>query len=167
MHYVQNLYPLQFKPLPLVTGKKILYTLTLKQEIRTSFKESGYSIPPVTVKKDIERYTDKYQPVHAADQIVWDKAFFPTELFDEPKKKKRKVVKKQTKAEAVVEKLKLLEAKEETEEEEEEKEEEAENEEEYDEEELEEGTDYAANYFDNGESYLEEDDDNVDEGYDY
>ncbi|KFM61341.1 DNA-directed RNA polymerase III subunit RPC7, partial [Stegodyphus mimosarum] len=129
---------LQFKPVPLVTGKKILYTLTLKQEIRSSFKESGYSIPPVTVKKDIERYTDKYQPVHAADQIVWDKAFFPKELFDEPKKKKRKVMKKQAKTEAVVEKLKLLEAKEETEEEEEEKEEEAENEEEYDEEELEE-----------------------------
>lgn len=63
--------PLQFKPVPLLSGKKIMYTLTLKQEIRSSFRESGYFIPPVSTKKDIERYTDKYQQIQASDQIIW------------------------------------------------------------------------------------------------
>ena len=31
-------------------------------------------------------------------------------------------------------------------------------------EEMDDGTDYANNYFDNGEGYLDEDDDNLDEG---
>ena len=31
-------------------------------------------------------------------------------------------------------------------------------------EELDDGTDYANNYFDNGENYLDDDDDNIDEG---
>ncbi|GFR10623.1 uncharacterized protein TNCT_297591 [Trichonephila clavata] len=160
--------PLLFKPVPLLTGKKILYTLTLKQEIRTSFKESGYYVPPVSMKKDIERYTDKYQQIHAADQVVWDKKLFPKELFERPVKKKRKIMKPR-KETAIVEKLEVLEAKEEESdvaEDEEEKEEDGENVEE-NEEELEEETDYGHSYFDNGESYLDEEEDNGDEGYEY
>ncbi|GFU04853.1 uncharacterized protein NPIL_8481 [Nephila pilipes] len=161
--------PLQFKPVPLLTGKKIHYTLTLKQEIRSSFKESGYYVPPVSMKKDIERYTDKYQQIHAADQIVWDKKLFPKELFQRPLKKKRKTLKPKKKEVAIVQKLEVLEAKEEESdvvEEEEEKEEDGEIMEES-EEELEEETDYGHSYFDNGESYLDEEEDNADEGYEY
>ncbi|XP_015928913.1 DNA-directed RNA polymerase III subunit RPC7-like [Parasteatoda tepidariorum] len=158
--------PLQFKPVPLLTGKKIDYLVTLKQEIRSSFRESGYFIPPVSVKKDIERYTDKYQPIHAADQIVWDKSLFPRELFEKPKKKrkivKKPIVKKET---AVVEKLQALEEKENTLDPDEEEEEGAENVEEYEDEEMEEENDYATSYFDNGENYLDDEDDNLDDGY--
>ncbi|CAL1292118.1 unnamed protein product [Larinioides sclopetarius] len=159
--------PLQFKPIPLLTGKKILYTLTLKQEIRSSFKESGYYVPPVCMKKDIERYTDKYQQIHAADQVVWDKKLFPKELFEQPPKKKMKVAKAKKKEVAIVKKLEVLEAKEQAgdAEEEEDKEEEGQEDLEENEEELEEETDYALSYFDNGESYLDEEDDNADEGY--
>ncbi|KAG8196837.1 hypothetical protein JTE90_027550 [Oedothorax gibbosus] len=164
------IYPqLLFKPVPLVTGKKMMYTLTLKQEIRTSFRESGYFVQPVSVKKDIERYTDKYELVHAADQIAWDKALFPKELFAEPQKKKKKVPATPKKEIAIVQKLEVLEEKEKKEEGDVEPEEEEEEmvEEEDNEEELEDETDYASNYFDNGENYLDEDDDNDNEGYEY
>ena len=34
-------------------------------------RESAYFIRPASTKKDIERYTDKYQQIQAADEVEW------------------------------------------------------------------------------------------------
>ncbi|GIY91351.1 uncharacterized protein CEXT_192471 [Caerostris extrusa] len=160
-----NFPPRQFKPIPLLRGKKYEYSLTLKQDLRSSFKEFGYCVPPVSMVKDIERYTDKYQPIPVADQVEYDKRLFPKELFEQAPKKRRKVTKLAKKKEvAAVEKLEVLEKKEKEGDAEEEEKEEEEGEEILEDEELEEETDYVANYFDNGESFLDEEEDN-DDGY--
>ncbi|NWX11052.1 RPC7L polymerase, partial [Caloenas nicobarica] len=130
---------------------------------------------------DIERYSDKYQlssPVDSAIDWNPDWRRLPQELKIRvrrlrkgrttiliPKSKQRVVLDK----EETIKKLESLEKKEEevTSEEEEEKEEEEEGkeeeEEEYDEEEHEEETDYIMSYFDNGEDFGGDSDDNMDE----
>lgn len=165
--------PLQFKCVPLLTGESYDYLLALKQELRGTFRDSGYFVPAVTVKKDVQRYSDKYQQLPASDTIKWDWAYFPKELMPKTKlkrKKKTTTVAKKLKTEEVdlKEKFNELEKREASgsEEEKDEKEDEegeVEDEEMYDEEDLEEGTDYASNYFDNGENYIDDEDDNLDE----
>ena len=53
--------PLEFKPVPLAAGEECDYLLALKQEYRAAMKESPYYIKTPEKKKDIERYSDKYQ----------------------------------------------------------------------------------------------------------
>ncbi|NXJ71857.1 RPC7L polymerase, partial [Rostratula benghalensis] len=130
---------------------------------------------------DIERYSDKYQITSPVDGAIdWNPDWrrLPRELKIRvrrlrkgrttiliPKCKQRVALDK----EETIKKLESLEKKEEevTSEEEEEKEEEEEGkeeeEEEYDEEEHEEETDYIMSYFDNGEDFGADSDDNMDE----
>ncbi|XP_023234533.1 DNA-directed RNA polymerase III subunit RPC7-like [Centruroides sculpturatus] len=171
--------PLEFKPVPLISNEEENYLLALKQELRGTLRDSGFYVQPVLVKKDIERYSDKYQQKDmTANDIKWDFKRFPKELKDikrkRPAAKQPKVSKKRKKnfsQDDIKNKLEQLETNEKSETSEEEQEEAKEDEEEgdkdeeelYDEEEQEEGTDYAVNYFDNGEDYLDEDD-NMDDG---
>ncbi|NWY07158.1 RPC7L polymerase, partial [Nothoprocta ornata] len=129
---------------------------------------------------DIERYSDKYQvgsPVDGAIDWSPDWRRLPRELRIRvrrlrtggtpvlpPPRKQRPPLDK----EEAIKKLESLEKKEEevtSEEEEKEEEEEGkeEEEEEYDEEEHEEETDYIMSYFDNGEDFGADSDDNADE----
>ncbi|NWW56395.1 RPC7L polymerase, partial [Ifrita kowaldi] len=128
---------------------------------------------------DIERYSDKYQlssPVDSAIDWNPDWRRLPRELKIRVRRLRKgrttPLVPKQhvvLDKEETIKKLESLEKKEEevTSEEEEEKEEEEEGkeeeEEEYDEEEHEEETDYVLSYFDNGESFGPDSDDNGDE----
>ncbi|XP_058016049.1 DNA-directed RNA polymerase III subunit RPC7-like isoform X2 [Ahaetulla prasina] len=132
-------------------------------------------------EKDIERYSDKYQMAGPTDNAMeWNPDWkqLPPELKIRVKKtrKQRQMVpvpKQKPKVpadkEEAIKKLETLEKKEEevTSEEEEEKEEgeegKEEEEEEYDEEEFEEETDYIMSYFDNGEDFGGDSDDNMDE----
>lgn len=140
---------------------------------------------------DVERYSDKYHSSEQTDSLMdWtpDWKRLPKELRVHVRKtpkdgvtvaaarlskgpsgqKKKKKVKEK---EEVLLKLESLEKKEEQESSEEEEgeekkkqeEEEAEAEEEYDEEEFEEETDYIMSYFDNGEEFGGDSDDNMDE----
>uniref|UniRef100_A0A8C4SZU8 DNA-directed RNA polymerase III subunit n=1 Tax=Erpetoichthys calabaricus TaxID=27687 RepID=A0A8C4SZU8_ERPCA len=151
--------PMENKPVPLQSGEEAEYMLALKQELRGAMKSLPYFVKPAAPKKDVERYSDKYQSSEPADNTIeWNPVisiscsnsmtFYIYILFPPL----------------------TLEKKEEegsSEEEEEEKkkqeEEEQDNEEEYDEEEFEEETDYIMSYFDNGEEFGGDSDDNMDE----
>ncbi|XP_019619425.1 PREDICTED: DNA-directed RNA polymerase III subunit RPC7-like isoform X1 [Branchiostoma belcheri] len=185
--------PLEFKPVPLQEGEEANYLLALKQEFRGSMRESPYFIKPQSTKKDIERYSDKYQlnGQNKGQGLGWTPNWntFPKELRIREKKPKR--LKLSVKPSLAGTKLKakgqkgdtkeaenklkrILQAEEEgdeddDEDEEEKKKKEAEGEEEeeeefYDDEDIEEGTDYALSYFDNGEDYLDADDDALEDG---
>uniref|UniRef100_A0A4W4G378 DNA-directed RNA polymerase III subunit n=1 Tax=Electrophorus electricus TaxID=8005 RepID=A0A4W4G378_ELEEL len=148
--------PLEHKPVPLQTGEEAEYMLALKQEIRGTMKTLPFYIRPVAPKKDVERYSDKYQNGEPSDNTIeWspDWRRLPKELRVRTKRpliEKTPAVPKQSKQprvdkEEIIRKLETLEKKEEevsSDEEEGEKkkteEEEAEGEEEYDEEEFEE-----------------------------
>ncbi|KAM6294302.1 LOW QUALITY PROTEIN: DNA-directed RNA polymerase III subunit RPC7-like [Aegotheles albertisi] len=164
-------------PLP---GEQGEYMLALKQELRGAMRNLPYFIKPGAPRRDIERYSDKYQLSSPTDSAIdWNPDWrrLPRELkirvrrlrkgrtTIHPKSKQRVALDK----EEAIKKLESLEKKEEevTSEEEEEKEEEEEGkeeeEEEYDEEEHEEETDYIMSYFDNGEDFGADSDDNMDE----
>lgn len=155
--------------------------LALKQEFRGAMKTLPFYIRPAAPKKDVERYSDKYQSTEPSDNTIeWapDWKRLPKELrvrTKRPLSDKNPVIPKESKKprvnkEEIIRKLETLEKKEEevsSDEEEGEKkkteEEEAEGEEEYDEEEFEEETDYIMSYFDNGEDFGADSDDNMDE----
>ncbi|XP_027131094.1 DNA-directed RNA polymerase III subunit RPC7-like [Larimichthys crocea] len=180
------LFPvMEQKPLPLAGGEEAEYLLALKQEFRGAMKTLPCFIQPAAAHRDVERYSDKYHSSEQTDGPTdWtpDWKRVPKELRVHVRKpgrqgvsvsqvqaqKKKRVKEKQE----VLLKLESLEKKEERgssgeEEEGEEKkkqeEEEAEGEEEYDEEEFEEETDYVMSYFDNGEEFGGDSDDNMDE----
>ncbi|XP_030065979.1 DNA-directed RNA polymerase III subunit RPC7-like [Microcaecilia unicolor] len=173
------LFPvLEYKPVPLLTGEEVEYMLALKQELRGAMKSLPYYVKPAAPKKDVERYSDKYQTSGPIDNAIdWspDWQMLPRELRIRvrklqkekasvilPKRKQRIPVDK----EEIIKKLETLEKKEEEvtseEDEKQEEEEEKEEEEEYDEE-HEEETDYIMSYFDNGEDFGGDSDDNMDE----
>ncbi|XP_076751448.1 RNA polymerase III subunit G [Xylocopa sonorina] len=173
--------PLEYKPLPLNITTEMCYLLELKREYAEYMRESPNNVLPVVIKKDIDRYSDRYQDM-ITDKSSYDTRYdwsrMPAELKPQPRKRKgpkiEKVEKKQKNVD-VETKLQELEKKESSQQsdvEEEEKEEEeteekddehAEEEEEEVDEEMDEGTDYVNNYFDNGEGY-EDEDDNLDDG---
>ncbi|XP_076842878.1 DNA-directed RNA polymerase III subunit RPC7-like isoform X2 [Brachyhypopomus gauderio] len=171
--------PMEHKPVPLQTGDEAEYMLALKQEIRGAMRTLPFYVRPVAPKKDVERYSDKYQNVEPSDSTTeWNPDWrrIPKELrVKRPLIEKAPVIPKQSKQprvdkEEMIRTLETLEKKEEevsSDEEEGEKkkteEEEAEGEEEYDEEEFEEETDYIMSYFDNGEEFGADSDENMDE----
>ncbi|XP_064257874.1 DNA-directed RNA polymerase III subunit RPC7-like isoform X2 [Passer domesticus] len=152
--------PLERRAAPLPGGEEGEYMLALKQELRRAVRGLPYFVRPGAPRRDIERYSDKYQLSNPVDSAIdWN----PGPAAPVPKKPVA------LDKEEAIKKLESLEKKEEevTSEEEEEKEEEEEGkeeeEEEYDEEEHEEETDYVLSYFDNGESFGPDSDDNGDE----
>lgn len=176
-------YPLlEYKALPLTITNEMSYLLELKREFAEYMRESPDNVLPVVIKKDIERYSDRYQDLitdKTSYETRYDWSRMPAELKPIVRKRKGQKVTKPVKKPKNVDvetKLQELEKKESTQQsdvEEEEKEEEEteekedehveEEEEEIIDEEMDEGTDYANNYFDNGEGYDEEDD-NLDDG---
>ncbi|XP_048381597.1 RNA polymerase III subunit GL b [Stegostoma tigrinum] len=175
------LYPsLELKAVPLQTGEEAEYMLALKQELRGAMRSLPYYVKPAAPKKDIERYSDKYQSSGPTDNTIeWNPDWrrLPRELrirIRKPLKDKTPIAGRKIKPrtsvekEEIIKKLENLEKKEEAhssdeEDEQEKEEEEKENEEEYDEEEFEEETDYVMSYFDNGEEFGGDSDDNMDE----
>lgn len=172
--------PLEHKPVPLQMGEEAEYMLALKQEFRGAMRMLPFYIRPAAPKKDVARYSDKYQKIETSDSLEWkpDWRCFPKELRvreTKPSKNKSPAVPKQVKQprvdkEEIIRKLETLEQKEKdgsSDEEEGEKkkpeEEEADGEEQYDEEEFEDETDYVMSYFENGEEFGGDSDDNMDE----
>ncbi|GAA6083564.1 hypothetical protein Q7C36_006820 [Tachysurus vachellii] len=173
--------PLEHKPLPLQTGEEAEYMLALKQEFRGAMKTLPFYIRPAAPKKDVERYSDKYQNMEPSDNTIeWspDWKRLPKELRVRvkrpPPSERTSVISRSLKQpqvdKEIIRKLETLEKKEEEVSSDEEdgqkkktEDEEAEGEEEYDEEEFEEETDYIMSYFDNGEDFGADSDDNMDE----
>ncbi|KAG7276555.1 hypothetical protein CRUP_019605 [Coryphaenoides rupestris] len=124
---------------------------------------------PVPLAMDVERYSDKYHSGEPADNIIdWKPGVaLPVDRMDRSSanqnlRKKDDVLLKLEELEKV-EKAGSSEDDEEEEMKKKQKEEETEGEEEYEEEEFEEGTDYIMSYFDNGEEFGGDSDENIDE----
>uniref|UniRef100_H2N224 DNA-directed RNA polymerase III subunit n=1 Tax=Oryzias latipes TaxID=8090 RepID=H2N224_ORYLA len=155
------------KPLPLAGGEEAEYLLALKQDFRGVMKNLPFFIKPAAAQRDVQRYSDKY---HSSEQTnsLTDWNLEPSCLHvsgfqtgdDSPEscrstsggesEKKEEHEQSSEEEEGGVKKKP-------------EEEEGAEAEEEYDEEELEEETDYIMSYFDNGEEFGGDSDDNMDE----
>lgn len=178
-----------YKPVPLKTGEDEDYMLALKQELRETVKRLPYFIEtPEEKQDDIERYSKRYMKVYKEEwEPDWRR--LPREMM--PRKKCKKADPKSKPAKAtnkgtslvnsadVLKKIEELErrgdgersdeendekegSKEKEKDEEEDGEEDAEQEE-YDEEEQEEENDYINSYFDNGDDFVVDSDDNMDE----
>nr|XP_008260153.1 DNA-directed RNA polymerase III subunit RPC7 isoform X2 [Oryctolagus cuniculus] len=177
-----------YKPVPLKTGEGEDYMLALKQELRETMKRMPYFIEPPEEKQDIERYSKRCMKVYKEEWIP-DWRRFPREMMPRKKCKKGPKSKKEkatgqgtalTSTADVLKKIEELEKRgdgEKSDEENEEREgskekgkdgddeddEEAAEQEEYDEEEQEEENDYINSYFDNGDDFGVDSDDNMDE----
>ncbi|NXO28925.1 RPC7L polymerase, partial [Cisticola juncidis] len=174
------LFPvLERRAAPLPGGEEGEYMLALKQELRRAMRGLPYFVKPGAPRRGLgllSKALDIWGPCasHFAPSPDWRR--LPRELKIRVRRLRKSrttaIVPKQHVAldkEETIKKLESLEKKEEevTSEEEEDKEEEEEGkeeeEEEYDEEEHEEETDYVLSYFDNGESFGPDSDDNGDE----
>uniref|UniRef100_A0A0P4WSI3 DNA-directed RNA polymerase III subunit n=1 Tax=Scylla olivacea TaxID=85551 RepID=A0A0P4WSI3_SCYOL len=180
--------PLEFRPVQPTQEKNLAesYLLVVKKEFREHMQNSQFYIQPGVKRKDIERYSDRYQLLAShRGQLSLNWSRFPKELHPtsvsilrkkrkkESEKVKVNVKKARTKDMNVSETLEALEKAEamgieDNEEDERDNTDKAEVEdveelEEVDEE-LDEGTDYFNSYFDNGDSYLDEEDDALEEG---
>uniref|UniRef100_A0A4W5MH29 DNA-directed RNA polymerase III subunit n=1 Tax=Hucho hucho TaxID=62062 RepID=A0A4W5MH29_9TELE len=155
--------PMPVQPVPLQTGEEVEYMLALKQELRAANKTLPFYIRRAAPKRDVDRYSDKYQSGEPKDSAIEWSPGHPPQI----KQLKKPLVGK----EEILTKLETLEKKEEAvnseEEEDGEKkktnEEEEQAEEEDYEEDFEEDTDYIMSYFDNGEEFGGDSDDNMDE----
>lgn len=181
--------PLEFRPVQPTQEKNLAesYLLVVKKEYREHMQNSQFYIQPGVKRLDIERYSDRYQLLAShRGQLSLNWSRFPKELHPtsvsmlrkkrkkESEKVKVNLKKARTKDMNVSETLEALEKKEalSMENNEEEGEEdnadkaEVEDIEELEEadEELDEGTDYFNSYFDNGDNYLDEEDDALEEG---
>lgn len=177
------LFPkIEAKPLPLPCDAATDYMLIVKEQFIQYLHESPAYVTEKTKTDDVERYSDKYK-ILALDakhggtlECVWPN--IPAELRPQARRVRTSVRKRKLdNPTEIAKRLQTLEKKEsqgltnegmETNEEgpvkkegvSDDEEIEDEQEQEY---ELDDGTDYANNYFDNGEDYDEEDD-NLDDG---
>lgn len=184
------LYPdTDYKPVPVKTGEGEDYMLALKQELRETMKRMPYFIETPDEKQDIERYSKRYMKEYKEEWIP-DWRRLPREMMPRkkckkagPKPKKAKDTRKDTSLTNTVDVLKKIEelekrsdgekSDEENEEKEgskekskeggEEEEDDAAEQEEYDEEEQEEENDYINSYFEDGDDFGVDSDDNMDE----
>ncbi|KAJ1527625.1 hypothetical protein ONE63_007588 [Megalurothrips usitatus] len=186
--------PLESRPVPLDLGVEGEYLLALKRDFVEYFHDSPSYLQDIVVKADIQRYSDRYQTATLASRttadLVCDWTHFPKELKDIGSKPRRKRKLKSSKgnakvprkAEDIINRLEELEKQEEGSDAEGEvetdgkkvdnndeiKDADSEAGEEVDEEDLDEemddGTDYRNSHFDNGEDYIDEEEDNLDDG---
>ena len=82
------------KPLELRALESDEYLLTVKQEFREEMRQSHFYLKAGTVKREVEKYSDRYQSVKLSEvdnQLGWeaDWNYFPDELKIEKKLKKR------------------------------------------------------------------------------
>uniref|UniRef100_M3Y940 Uncharacterized protein n=1 Tax=Mustela putorius furo TaxID=9669 RepID=M3Y940_MUSPF len=171
-----------YKPVPLKAGEGEDYMLALKQELRETMKRMPYYIETPEEKQDIERYSKRYMKQGRVENA---KDWFP-DMFLIFQKLKDKISKsRQTKISSLAHKEKSKETielekrgdgeksdeeneekeggKEKSKEGDEEDDDDAAEQEEYDEEEQEEENDYINSYFEDGDDFGADSDDNMDE----
>uniref|UniRef100_A0A4X2LDT0 DNA-directed RNA polymerase III subunit n=1 Tax=Vombatus ursinus TaxID=29139 RepID=A0A4X2LDT0_VOMUR len=177
------LYPdTDYKPVPLKAGEAEEYMLALKQEFRATMKRTPYFMDTEEEKQEIERYSKRYLKNYKEDDLEWipDWRRLPREMM--PRKKLEwlwpscyyKLVNESNLYQDLEKKGDEEKSDEETDEKEggkgkrkdnddDDDDEAADEQEEYDEEEQEEENDYINSYFDNGDDFGAESDDNMDE----
>jgi len=152
------LFPnLERHPLPLKSNELDNYLLSVKQEFRTSITHGPFYIKPVDKQSyKIQRYSDRYRKPVKQGKSTLNTALIPKELLTTTRKS-RQLKKAHVNSGVTVDHLK------EDTEDEESANEELPAEMLYDEEQEEEG-DYQLTYFDDGEDYGGDEDDNLDDG---
>lgn len=95
----QDFPPLDRRPLELRNSDVDDYLLTVKQELRQQMKQSHFYLKAGSQKKEVEKYSDRYQLVKLSEmdnQLGWeaDWKYFPDELKIVKCKKKKKSVAK-------------------------------------------------------------------------
>ncbi|XP_037130920.1 RNA polymerase III subunit GL b isoform X3 [Syngnathus acus] len=161
------LFPaMEHKPLPLTCGEEAEYLLALKQELRGAMGARPGFIQPHAGHRshaDVERYSDKYHNSSEQTDALTNWITGVSGAAQRSKRGRADEQKESVKEKQVLLKLETLANEEQRGSEDEgEKEDDQEVDEEY-EEELEEDTDYIMSYFDNGEDFGTESDDDMDE----
>jgi len=182
--------PLEFRPVKPPQEKNIQesYLLVIKKEFREHMQNSQYHIQPEVTRPDIERYSDRYNMLpNRRGQLNLNWSRFPKELRpgaikslkkrkNTTKKgfsvnvKKARLSKKDVDVKLTLEELEKKELSKDDNDEAEDEEGEVGEEiidEDDEDEEMDDGTDYVGNYFDNGEGYIDEEDDALEEGGTY
>lgn len=174
-----NYPPLDHRPLPIELTAELSYLVELKKYFADYMRESPNSVQAVISSQDIERYCEDYEETIAErdrleHESKYDWGRMPAELKSlqkhrlQQQSRKRKHVDVERKLMELEKKEKIEQTKAEKGEEEEDKageeeknvedEETVVKEEEEMDEEMDDGTDYANEYFETGENYLSEDD---------
>lgn len=86
--------PLENRPVPLDLGVEGEYLLALKRDFVEYFRDSPSFLQNISVKADIQRYSDRYQTTTLASRttsdLVQDWSLFPKELKENTNKAVRK-----------------------------------------------------------------------------
>lgn len=94
-------YPLlERRPLPIIESNEMNYLVELKRDFAEYMRESPNNVLPIAPKKDIERYSDRYQDAVADTseyKSKYDWSRMPAELKLSEKRKKMQGVKGQKK----------------------------------------------------------------------
>lgn len=157
---------LSFPALPITENSEQDMLLEIKRDLLSAFHSSRFAEDMSQKRRPIVRYSDRYSmPVSQGTGNQWDYRLFPSELhYTGTKAKKTTKKKKKVAVAGALAQLPADDAEEESSDESEDEAGEVAMEEDLGEEE----TDYALTYFDNGEEYLEaENEDNGDEGPTY
>ena len=159
------LFPdLERKPLPCKRNEADNYMLSVKQEFRTSITNGPLYIKPVNKQNfKIDRYSDRYRKCTRQEKANLNTALIPKELLNLTRRKLKPKQAKKPKTHVTGNNLSVDQLKEESSENESGGEEQPPAETLYDEEQEEEG-DYQLTYFDDGEDYGIDEDDNLDDG---
>jgi len=167
--------PLDHKPLPIESTTEMSYLIELKRDFTEYMQESLNNVQAVKLKEDIERYCEDYEnsiveynKMEYESKYDWNR--MPTELRSlqklQQQNRKRKFMDVEKKLIKLEKKEKLQEIKgEEGQEEEEEEEGEDKDTKEEEDEEMDEENDYTNEYFDTGENYLSEEENDDDAIY--
>ena len=89
------LFPvLDQKPLELRNDEIDNYMLSVKQDLRQFMRQGPFHLKVGSIKREIRRYSDKYQAVKLDNDLEWtpDWSFFPGELKIRTGKRKRREV---------------------------------------------------------------------------
>lgn len=175
--------PLDHKPPPIQITSEMEYLIELKRHFTEYVRESPHYVKAAVINEDIERYSDAFKEDFTDNdeskyEAYHDWSLMPEELRASKKRKLRQQKgNKKKKNMDIVKKLSELEKKENMQHPVEEEDKEEGNEEENDEEkedgvkedeedEMDDGTDYANEYFENGDNYYSEEDNNDDQFFD-
>lgn len=165
--------PTFFRAIKIEPEEVDLFLVGVKRQLRSDLRNSQFYIKERKDGPSVERYSDKYETILSqqpttGETKLWNYDLFPDELKPKLKGKPSSAAKaaKKVTFDDLKSKLEKLESTEnENEESVEDEEKDKENEEEIEagvvEEDIEEETDYAMSYFDNGEDYLNDSDNDL------
>ncbi|EGI63489.1 DNA-directed RNA polymerase III subunit RPC7 [Acromyrmex echinatior] len=159
--------PLDHKPPPIQITSEMEYLIELKRHFTEYVRESPHYVKAAVINEDIERYSDAFKEDFTDNDESKYEAYHDRQQKGNKKKKNMDIVKKLSELEKKENMQHPVEEEDKEEGNEEENDEEKEDGVKEDEEdEMDDGTDYANEYFENGDNYYSEEDNNDDQFFD-